>query len=91
MHRVVEDPVAQDQRAEHRRAAAVAAQGVVHAGDEKPPPDGGREAVRDRIGDEVERVRGHEPRNDAHLLQAGQEEDGPELVEPLCGEGEGTE
>src|SRR5690606_12043414 len=44
------------------------------------------QAVRDGVAHEVERARGHEPRHDAHLLHAAEEEKGPEVIDELGGE-----
>lgn len=50
----VEDPMAEDAEAEDDRAAAVFFYYIINHSEEEAPDEAHEEAVRDRIGDEVE-------------------------------------
>jgi 4-methylaminobutanoate oxidase (formaldehyde-forming) len=71
--------------AEHR-AARVAPEEEVKPGEECRPEQAHHEAVRPRIGREVERRHARDPGDDAHRLEAEHQERRPDQIDELGGE-----
>jgi len=86
VHDGIEAPVAQHQHAEHDGGATVTAQAEVDQPEEHGPCRGRQQAVRQRIV--LERQRGDDglARDDAHALDAKQQQAGPEQIEELRGD-----
>src|SRR5439155_12105870 len=80
VHRYVEKPVAHNEQSKHPRSTTVAAQQKVCAANQRPPDYRRHQTVGERIVNENERTHRHEPGYDANLVDAEQQQNGPQLV-----------